>query len=58
LGAALESMGVIVDDGWHRAFYAHLDAFLSATRSLPEIIQCCFGVDRRLSGWLKSLNSW
>ena len=30
---------------WQRSFYAHLDAFLSAARSVPEIIQCCFGVD-------------
>jgi hypothetical protein len=42
---ALEASGMIVDTGWHRAFYAHLDAFLSAARSVPEIIQCCFGVD-------------
>jgi len=43
--AALEAQGVIVDTGWQRALYAHLDAFLSITRSIPEIIQCCFGVD-------------
>lgn len=42
---ALEVAGVIVDTGWQRSFYAHLDAFLSAARSVPEIVQCCFGVD-------------
>ena len=30
--------------GWQRSFYAYLDAFLSTARSVPEIIQCCFGV--------------
>ena len=42
---ALEASGEIIDTGWQRSFYAHLDAFLSAARSVPEIIQCCFGVD-------------
>jgi hypothetical protein len=35
----------VISGNWHRAFYAHLDAFLSASRSVPEIIRCCFGVD-------------
>src|SRR5262245_34697072 len=43
---ALESAGAIVGGNWHSAFYAHLDAFLSAARSIPEIIRCCFGEDR------------
>jgi hypothetical protein len=43
--AALESSGVLIGDNWHRAFYAHLDAFLSTARSVPELIRCCFGVD-------------
>jgi hypothetical protein len=30
---------------WQPAFYAYLDAFLSAARSVPEIIQFCFGQD-------------
>jgi hypothetical protein len=42
---ALEASGAIIDTGWQRSFYAHLDAFLSATRSVAEIIKCCFGVD-------------
>jgi hypothetical protein len=40
----------------HRAFYAHFDAFLSATHSIPEIIRCCFGVDeghRIMKAWFK-----
>jgi hypothetical protein len=42
---ALQAAGAIIDTGWQRSFYAHLDAFLSAARSVPEIVQCCFGVD-------------
>jgi hypothetical protein len=41
----VEGMGTVISDNWHRAFYAHFDAFLSATRSVPEIIRCCFGRD-------------
>jgi hypothetical protein len=42
---ALEASGAIIGTGWQRSFYAHLDAFLSATRSVAEVIKCCFGVD-------------
>jgi hypothetical protein len=45
MNVVLESSGAIIDTGWQRAFYAYFDAFLSATRSIPEIVQCCFGVD-------------
>jgi hypothetical protein len=43
---------------WHRPFYAHLDAFLSAARSIPELIQCCFGhdLDRRMGDWFSKLS--
>jgi hypothetical protein len=43
---ALEAYGMIRDTGWQRSLYAYFDAFLSTARSVPEIIQCCFGVDR------------
>jgi hypothetical protein len=39
--------------------YAHFNAFLSAARSIPEIIQCCFGVDRGhkvMETWFDGLN--
>jgi hypothetical protein len=42
---ALEASGAITDTQWERSFYAHFDALLSAARSVPEIIQCCFGAD-------------
>jgi hypothetical protein len=55
---ARQASGVIIDTGWQRSFYAYLDAFLSATRSVPEIIQCCFGVDRanrEMKDWFDAL---
>ena len=43
---------------WHVPFYAHVDAFLSATRSLGEVINCCFGHDPHgeMKAWFKSLD--
>jgi len=31
------------------------DAFLSAARSIPDIIECCFGTDKQMSWWIKTL---
>jgi hypothetical protein len=57
LNVALEASGAIIDTGWQRSFYAYFDAFLSATRSIPEILQCCFGYDRdnRMKMWFDAL---
>ncbi|MGI8570722.1 MAG: hypothetical protein ACR2KT_17585 [Methylocella sp.] len=54
---ALEAAGAIIDTNWQEAFYAHFDAFLSATRSVAEIIKCCFGVDNhpKMKDFLNSL---
>ena len=55
---ALQAAGAIIGTGWQRSFYAHLDAFLSAARSVPEIIQCCFGVDEGhpdMRSWFRKL---
>jgi hypothetical protein len=55
---ALQASGAIIDSAWQRSFYAYLDALLSTARSVPEIIQCCFGVDRRppeMKEWFKKL---
>jgi hypothetical protein len=43
---------------WHREFCAHLDAFLSAMRSVPEIIRCSFGKDShwKIRYWFDSLD--
>ena len=53
--AAIVSTGVIVDHPWQRRFYHHLDAFLAMSRSVPEIIRCCFGVDPMMRAWLSGL---
>jgi hypothetical protein len=59
--ALMDSIGASCDAfTWHREFYAHLDAFLSAARSVPEIIKCCFGADevnREMRAWFDSLNA-
>jgi hypothetical protein len=58
INVALQASGAIIDTGWQRSFYAYLDAFLSTARSVPEIILCCFGVDRRpreMKEWFKKL---
>jgi hypothetical protein len=52
--------GANIDENrdWQRAFFAHLDAFLSAARSVPVIIRCCFGVDdatRQMKDWFDAL---
>lgn len=52
------STGAIVGTSWQRTFYAHFDAFLSTARSIPEIIQCCFGYDgghHAMRAWLKAM---
>ena len=56
---AIMSTGAIIDTRWQQSFYAHFDAFLSAARSVPEIIQCCFGVDEghnAMKQWLRILS--
>jgi hypothetical protein len=57
MNVALQVAGTIIDTGWRRSFFAHLDAFLSATRSVAEIIKCCFGVDPHpaMRAWFDSL---
>jgi len=45
MNVAQQTTGAIIDTGWQRSFYAHLDAFLAMARSVPAIIQCCFGWD-------------
>ena len=58
MNAALEASGVILTTNWQRALYAHLDAFLSTTRSVPEIINCCFGQDssQQMKSWFDKLS--
>jgi hypothetical protein len=53
--AYFSSPGTIVGNLWQSRFYYHLDAFLSAVRSIPDIIQACFGCDPRVQSWVDQL---
>ena len=56
MNVALMSSGVILDTRWQRSFYAYFDAFLAMARSIPEIINCCFGKDTRnkeMTAWFR-----
>jgi hypothetical protein len=58
MNVAVQSTGAIVSTQWQQAFYAHLDAFLAMGRSVPEVINCCFGEDtgsKPMRDWLKGL---
>ena len=57
MNVALQSAGAIIDKGWQRSFYAHLDAFLSTARSVADIINCCFGHDTAppMKNWFNNL---
>ena len=55
---AIQSSGAVIGGNWHEAFYAHLDAFLSTTRSTPELVRCCFGADsgsKMIRDWFDAL---
>jgi hypothetical protein len=43
--SALRASGVILHHPWQERFYYHFDAFLAMGRSIPEIVQCLFGLD-------------
>lgn len=55
--ALLDAMDRGVGATWQTPFFANLDALLSALRSVPEIIQCCFGYDPnwRMKEWFSTL---
>jgi hypothetical protein len=42
---AMQASGAMIGKDWQQPLYAHLDALLSATRSVGQIIKCGFGVD-------------
>jgi hypothetical protein len=46
MSLAQQSTGAVIDTAWQRSFYAYLDAFLAIARSIPEIINYCFGEDK------------
>ena len=47
INVAMQSAGTIIGRDWQRSFYANFDAFLAMARSVPEIINVCFGYDDR-----------
>jgi len=49
----LEAAGAIIGARWQVPFHAYLDAFLLMARSVPEIINCCFGYDST-----KAMKDW
>jgi hypothetical protein len=42
-----QSTGAIISHRWEQT-YEHVDTFLAKARSVPEIIESCFGADRVL----------
>jgi hypothetical protein len=58
MNVVLQSAGAIIDTRWQRSFYACLDAFLEMSRSVPEVINCCFGEDTSpaMRGWFYGLD--
>jgi hypothetical protein len=47
---AIRTTGVTVNHPWEDRFYPHFNAFLAMTRSVPEIVNCLFGFDRKVIG--------
>jgi hypothetical protein len=55
---AIEASGAIIGHEWQRPFFADFDAFLSATKNVPEIIRACFGKDlgsKEMQQWFEQL---
>jgi hypothetical protein len=58
--AVIMAAGGVVGNSWHQAFYAYLDAFLAMGRSVPEVVNCCFGKDKRnkvMRDWFNGLSA-
>src|SRR6266705_1665669 len=57
LYAAIESTGVVLSDPWQERFYPHLDAFLIATNTIPDIITSWCGSSNHpaMKSWLNNI---
>ena len=57
LYAAIESTGVVLSDPWQERFYPHLDAFLIATNTIPDIITSWCGSSKHpaMKSWLNNI---
>ncbi len=58
MSIAVQSAGAITDTLWQQSFYADLDAFLAMARSVPEILQWGFGIDKLFSSKWEPWKSW
>jgi hypothetical protein len=56
--AIAAGLSVYMPMRWEESFYARLDAFLVMARSVPEVINCCFGENRspQMRNWLSALS--
>src|SRR5947209_9646873 len=60
MNVALQASGAIIGTGWQRSLFANLDAFLAMARSVPAIIEACFGADlgsAEMRTWFNGLGS-
>jgi hypothetical protein len=61
MDVAQMTAGAIPGYNWQQSFYPHFDAFLAAARSVPMIIETCFGADyggpRAIRNWLKDIGN-
>ena len=55
MSVVLESTGAFVGKRWE-AVYAHVESFLSRARSVPDVIESCFGHDKApvVQGWFNA----
>lgn len=51
IGMAFQT-GALISHRWQHSFYANLDAFLAMTRSIPSLIEYCFGKDPQIKNEL------
>ena len=56
MSVVLKSTGAIVVKRWEEPFYAHVESFLSRARSVPDVIESCFGHDKAsvVQGWFNA----
>jgi hypothetical protein len=58
INVVLESAGAIVDTRWQDKFYGRVATFLVKARSVPEVIESCFGADcgsSAMKNWFNGL---
>ena len=59
ISVVLESAGTIVWKPWEEPFYSNVRSFLQQARSVPFVIESCFGRDnglKELKAWFNALS--